>query len=664
MKLKSFLSENFKIEVMFLSVEDMKMISVIGQIDDINLVADEMVKCGCVHVVNSIVDINNHSDIGNSPVPNLIRPYKVENEYLKIKENMEKIMEVLGIDKRVKTEYIDENIELMDISNSITLIYNEALKYKNMLDKSERELNRIMELYENVINIKELRFAPSELRNLKFFDFKIGKIRKNYYIKLKENIENIPSIIYRIGSKMDYVVIIAFTPKPFVPEVEDIFKSLGFEEIYINRGAGGVPGDVIKKLEERIEERNKKIETIKGEILNLRKKHEPLIERYYSIIKKYEKIQQINNEAACTDYVFYLCGWIPESARANLSKGLEKVQDRLVLTYREQNEVRNGIPPTSLKNNRLVKPFEFLVKMYGIPGYGEVDPTSFVAISYMVMFGVMFGDVGQGFVLLCGGLYLSLAKKQYDFGGILSRVGLSSMIFGLLYGSIFGNEEIIRPLLIHPLENINIMLLGGVILGVVLSTISYIYNFINSGKSRDIEEGIFGREGLAGFIFYWTCLLCALSIYRYGRLSVPIPIVQGILVLLLAAMIIKQPLARFIEGKRPLYNNSPGDYYIESVFGVIETLLGMLSKTISFVRLGAFALNHVGLFIAFATVSEMVNNRAGSIAVNILGNIIIIGLEGLVVFIQGLRLEYYELFSRFYRGDGIEYKPVCLPYDE
>ncbi|HAZ37178.1 MAG TPA: V-type ATP synthase subunit I, partial [Clostridiaceae bacterium] len=112
--------------------------------------------------------------------------------------------------------------------------------------------------------------------------------------------------------------------------------------------------------------------------------------------------------------------------------------------------------------------------------------------------------------------------------------------------------------------------------------------------------------------------------------------------------------------KRPLYNESKSDYYVEGGFGIIETLLSLFSNTISFIRVGAFAINHVGLFIAFDTLAKMINNGAGSAIVIVLGNLVIIGLEGLIVFIQGLRLEYYELFSKYFNGTGYEYKPIAL----
>jgi V/A-type H+-transporting ATPase subunit I len=96
---------------------------------------------------------------------------------------------------------------------------------------------------------------------------------------------------------------------------------------------------------------------------------------------------------------------------------------------------------------------------------------------------------------------------------------------------------------------------------------------------------------------------------------------------------------------------------VEGIFNLFETFLGMISNTASFIRVGAFALNHVGLFIAFHTLANMIGSTAGNITMFILGNVIVLALEGLVVFIQGLRLFYYELFSKYYTGDGILFTP-------
>src|SRR5690606_12368938 len=120
--------------------------------------------------------------------------------------------------------------------------------------------------------------------------------------------------------------------------------------------------------------------------------------------------------------------------------------------YKGANEVSDLTPPTKLRNSRLFKPFESLVKMYGIPSYNEIDPTPFLSISYMILFGAMFGDLGQGFILLLAGILLGKLKGNVMFGGLLSRLGLSSMIFGVLYGAVFGFEHIIPAILIRPFE--------------------------------------------------------------------------------------------------------------------------------------------------------------------------------------------------------------------
>ncbi len=168
---------------------------------------------------------------------------------------------------------------------------------------------------------------------------------------------------------------------------------------------------------------------------------------------------------------------------------------------------------------------------------------------------------------------------------------------------------------------------------------------------------MFGKNGLVGLVFYISLLVFAYTkINNVKSLNTNTWVI--LFVVLLALMVFKQPIANIILKKRPLYNEDKSDYYIEGGFGVIETLLSMFSNTISFIRVGAFALNHVGLFIAFASMAQMINNGFGSAFMYVLGNIIIIGLEGLIVFIQGLRLEYYELFSKYYEGSGFEFNPI------
>ena len=378
-----------------------------------------------------------------------------------------------------------------------------------------------------------------------------------------------------------------------------------------------------------------------------------------------KKAEKVKAEAAVGKNLFYIFGFVPESETGRLQKLLnDNFKENLIVILEDiEKRTAGQSPPTKIKNSRIFRPFEFLVMMYGIPNYNEKDPTVFFAFTYMLLFGAMFGDVGQGLVIVAAGLLVSRKRPDSGFGGILARLGASSVVFGFLYGSIFGMEEIIPELLIRPMANINYVLYGAVIIGVLLLTASYLYGLSNLFKAREYEEFFFGRDGLAGFALFWLIILAA------ARWSTKTDIFSntvllGILGALIALMIVKHPLMNLISGRGKLYDGSVADYYIEAGFGVIEMLLSVMSNTISFIRVGAFALNHVGLYIAFSTMAKMMSSEFGGVVVLILGNIVIIGLEGLVVFIQGLRLEYYELFSKYYSGYGILYKPVSLTEKE
>jgi V/A-type H+-transporting ATPase subunit I len=278
------------------------------------------------------------------------------------------------------------------------------------------------------------------------------------------------------------------------------------------------------------------------------------------------------------------------------------------------------------------------------------------------MFGIMFGDIGQGFVYFLAGVLLK--KKMETAGELLMRLGGSSIIFGFIYGSLFGLEQEELPWLpslvgkvLDP-KNIPTILLTGVVVGIVVLSISYLFGIINSLRRGDVEEGIFGKNGLTGYMFFMSLVLTLVAITGITGLPVIVPVAAMILSLII--MVFKLPLTNLILKKRPLLHESFGSYLMESAFESVETILNALSNAISFIRVGAFALNHAGLFLAFLVMSQLTSNIAVKILILVLGNILILTLEGLIVFIQGLRLQYYEMFSKFFTGDGIEFKPVKL----
>ncbi len=654
-----------------MAVEQMEMLNIIGHLEDLDFIARELVLLECIHMVNAQHEINTSNFTISTTEKNMdalvdvcfIKPYRKSGEITAAAEQILRLMDAFGYELVVDRGHILKHFSFEDTIKLVTSIHNEVKERLAQIDLKEEALCRNQELKQYFKYLKDIHVSWEDLKAMEFFYFKIGMFTKENMQKLRKNYENVPSVLFKVQSLPQSDVVISIAPNTLMVELDRIFSSLSFQEIDIPEELSGTPIEIIKKLEASSTILFNEIQALKKEIKALKDQHGYNVQVAYSQWKTYEKMLEINQETALSNDFFYMAGWIPLREKTHLEAQLTPVIDRTLLYYKSTEDVdKNIIPPTRLHNFRAIKPFETMVTMYGIPSYGETDPTLFVGITYMLMFGLMFGDLGQGSILLLAGLLLSRRMARPNLGGILSRLGISSMIFGLLYGSFFGFEDVIPALLIRPMDNIQLMLIGAVIFGILILTVAFIYSLVNAYKHKDLEEGVLGRNGVAGLLFYWTILLSILYYVLNGHLPLPIPIILLILSILMGLMVVKHPLANYLLKKRPLYQESPTDYYIEGGFGIAETLLSMLSNTISFVRVGAFALNHVGLFIAFLTMARMMGRGAGSVLILIIGNLVVIGLEGLIVFIQGLRLEYYEVFSKFYQGKGIPYRPVAVSY--
>lgn len=321
------------------------------------------------------------------------------------------------------------------------------------------------------------------------------------------------------------------------------------------------------------------------------------------------------------------------------------------------------VAPTQLKNGWFSKPFEMFIEMYGLPQYGEFDPTRYFAITYALMFGMMFGDLGQGLVLVLGGTYL-FKKKGMVLGGVAARIGIFSMLFGTLYGSFFGNETLLLPLL-QPLglpihvaspDFTMTLLLSAVALGASLILMSIMINIIQSIKHKRYSVALFSQNGLAGFILYGF-VMGGLAVNMLLGINIMNTITMSLLIgLPLLCILFIEPLKHMLEKKALAPSAGWGNYLVEGLFELLEVVLSFVTNTMSFLRVGGFVLSHAGMMVVVMTLNEMTGNFG--IIVMILGNVIVIALEGLIVGIQTLRLEYYEMFSRYYQGGGKRFETV------
>ena len=618
----------------------MKLLSVVGKEENINsFIINYLLESG-LQPENAIKVFEKGWNLSYFTYDNTARELQKEFQELAKKLN-------------VPDRNIEEDISL---KHSLEEIKEDLEHRKERFTQIELELQekekRIVEI-ENQKKIlqywKSFHIRLEDLYNLRYMRFRYGKVSKENYEKVVNELEDIDAIVLKLGEEEETVWLLYFTTVNYSKQADSFFNIAKFERVWIDEELIGEPIETIKKLENEQEELTKQIKELESQKAEKKAEFEKDLPMLEQEVELYLKINTVKRYMAHdTKGNFYVVGWLPLSNLEKMIPELEK--DDIDYVVKAHDEVAST-PPTHLKNNKLFKPFEVLVEMYGLPNYTELDPTAFVAITAFLMFGFMFGDVGQGLVILLFGLFLK--RKKVALGPVFCFGGISSMIFGLLYGSVFGREDIIPKLLISPMDNIQTMLMAGIGVGAVLIIIAMALNVVNAIKNKDKAKIFFDSNGIAGIVFYVTVLVAIVGFAVNGQWPISAGIMAVLIVLPLVLIFFKEPLTKWIDKKKQVEKSS----FVEKFFEMFEMLLSFVSNTISFVRLAAFAINHVGLCMAIYILADMVGG-SGNLIVGIIGNGIVIVLEGLIVAIQVLRLEYYELFSRFYTGDGKEYKPI------
>ncbi len=329
----------------------------------------------------------------------------------------------------------------------------------------------------------------------------------------------------------------------------------------------------------------------------------------------------------------WVTGWTSDLDGAELQHRLDKAGVRGLLRLVAPPPGKRA--PTVLRNPWWARPFELFAKLLGTPDTNEVDPSRLLAVLVPLMFGYMFGDVGQGAVLIIAGLILS---RRYPLAKILIAGGLSAIVFGFAFGSVFSREDIIDPLWLHPLDApipvLAIPLIGGVIvlmLGLVLNGVEAHW-----------------RGALAA---WWRLDGALLALY----LSLVLSIWRLEFLAAVALALLWYLGGVAWESRRRATSIGGG------IGHLFESTFQLAVNTISFARVGAFALAHAGVSLAIVTIADTSRNAVVRITIMVVGNVIVIVLEGLVVFIQTTRLVLFEFFIRFLRGEGRVFRPLTPP---
>lgn len=639
----------------------MKFLSINGPKTDIDRVCDLYLSKYEMQLENAITELRT--------TDNLL-PFVEMNPYKEPLAKAEQFVSLLS-DRNVVPD------RTLSTDDMIALIRDVNHKYLDLQERKEllkKKRDTMIEKLKALEPFRPMQLDLQKVLHYKYMQVRFGRITVDYYRRLEKYLfDNLNAVFIKGTQDDNYVYGCYIAANSDISKVDSAFRSLHFEKISIPMEYVGMPEEACASLQKDIEDTKRRIQEVRKEIRALMDSHGK------ELLGSRKRLQELSNNfdvrkmaARVTNEQednYILCGWMSESDIEKLLKETEN-DDRVFIMVEEDREKFFGEPPTKLKNPKVFKPFEMFIRMYGLPAHDEMDPTIFVALTYTFIFGAMFGDVGQGLCLAIGGGLLYKIKKM-NLAGIIAVAGLFSTFFGFMFGSVFGFENVIEAHWLRPAEamtklpfigQLNTVFVVAIAFGMALNILAMIFQIINAAKAHDTENLWFSNNGVAGLVFYGF-LIATIVLYMTGHKTpsnILLAIFLGVPVLL---FLFKEPLGNLAERNHKKIEGGKGMFLVQGFFELFETMLSYFSNTISYVRIGAFAVSHAAMMEVVLMLSGVTDGHTNWIGV-VLGNIVVCALEGLVVGIQVLRLEYYELFSRFYKGSGREFKPFNQQGDE
>lgn len=555
--------------------------------------------------------------------------------------------------------------------DEIDTIITELRAKEREIDESVEELKSI---YTEAETFSAFEMDPRTLNDFSFLHFAVGNLEYDRLVEIPEkSAENYILVPFHTSDGSEKLI--AITDKKHRWALESDLTELGFKKEEFPESIEGLPQEVLHGVQEKLAKQYQKREKLDHEKHKYGSIYSTFLFQSKRKAETYREIAKAKMNFGGTRNTYYITGWIPEKVVDDMTRQILDATDGEAFIETESpkdvDTVKRGKEsvPVMFKNPKFLRPFEMLVKGYGFPGYNEVEPTLFVALSFLIMFGLMFGDVGQGAVIALIGFWFVKSKnpaiqKLSDSGVILMGAGISSFIFGFLYGSVFGKEGLFQPLWIEPLEGIDQLFKVTIGFGIVLISIGLIVNIFNRVSRKDYMHAIFDKAGVVGVFFYWGSIFLAIKALVLKTGTIQSWEVAVFVALPLILLFFREPIYNGITRKKRLISHDIFTYIMESGVEIMETITSFLGNTVSFVRVSAFALSHAGLSLAIFKLAEILSDMpAGTFwawFAIIFGNVLIIALEGMVVSIQTIRLEYYEFFSKFFGGQGEEFKPFEL----
>ena len=538
------------------------------------------------------------------------------------------------------------------------------------LESAHRRLDRLQRYLGQLEPIANLNINLEDLRVLRYTRIIIGTMPTANIERLRSSLEHIPITLVSLQEKGHLSTMVLMGIQRDADILERAARSAYLNFLKLPESYRGTPRESIAALRAGIQRTTQHIAEYQAEIAQLHEMHIRHLRHLLWRVRVSRTLVDTINHYEQLRFTYIISGWVPESAMPALQAALQPFSEQISMeSSTPQTDETNPMPediPVALNNPPLIRAFQALVTNYGYPRYDELDPAILMTITFPLIFGVMFGDVGHGLLLVMLGILLFSKKvkalhSMAAMGLVISACGGMAMLFGFLYGNIFGFEHILPALWLRPLEDIMTILIATVGMGIGLLSLGMVYNILNAIIGKHWSKAIFNHYGIVGLGFYWSLLGLAATFF-IPNFPIPPIILNFSTVIFGIGVTFAELLERLVSKHRPLIDSDISTYIIVTLFELYEFVISLFSNTLSYVRMGAFAVAHGALSLVVFIVAENVSPQHGFgywLTV-ILGNLFVLGFEGMIVGIQTMRLEYYELFSKFFTGGGKRYYPLTL----
>lgn len=550
------------------------------------------------------------------------------------------------------------------------------------------EILRLEEIGRQVGSFDDLKAGAAASSTYSFLSIKAGMLPSDRVAELSAALEGMPSVVLPSaeGPAGTSGVVLVFLKKD-ASRVDPILERLGWQDARLPDSASkGGKEEALKEIDTKIAGLRAKQSAASAELQDYLSQKGQGLADLWSALRVEELVARVRSSFSRTSRTVLFSGWIPENKVAAVEAGIRKAAAggcSMEWIKPGTGEASDMPVPVDMNNPEVLKPFEGLVRNFAVPEYGSVDPTPFVAVAYLMMFGLMFGDVGHGLVVgLVGLVGTMLARKSGKPDGLFRLImycGGAAIVAGALFGSYFG-MELLPPLWFNyhavvngeggsgAIQSIYDILGITIRFGMAVLGVGLVINWVNLIRKRDWLTLLLDKAGLLGGWIYGAGSWVAFYFVAHDYKGLP---PSSLLVPLLAiptlVLAFKGPIEFAAHSAHEGKHFKPGmimDFFMEWIVEVLEIYSGYLANTLSFMRVAGLGIAHVSLMTAFFQIARMVSPKTllspAAIAILFLGNALVIALEGLSAGIQSLRLNYYEFFSKYFNGTGKAYRPISL----